>query len=365
MADMTVAQAGQLLAGDPSQEELFAAMLTLYELDQVTYAAHLGPAAELLSEQSGQTVTADQVNQVVRGLTEQTASEGGLTVEGLSELAGLPPPPPGEEGVGQAPPIGVPEGFTIPREDQAASDRAFRRAQGVPDQIEPRYRAGDEWDPSRLSPVEIRRRQKQLEKSGLLEPGYTPGFWDKASADALFLAMGYANIQGGQVENIISELEQLRPSDRDKLKKFVPPPEVKHDPAAIAQRVKREFRSQLGREPTDGEMAGFAGYLRGQYAAAHDALVAQERAIFDVDQIEGPPEDEAASDRALRRVQGLPDAADRTVGPFTDVDPDARFRERFEARFGPEIDRLAALPETRENMNNVFSSLKTMGSLVG
>jgi hypothetical protein len=177
--------------------------------------------------------------------------------------------------------------------------------------------------------------------------------------------MGYANIQGGQVENIISELEQLRPSGRDKLEKFVPPPEVKPDPAAIAQRVKREFRSQLGREPTDGEMAGFAGYLTNQFAAAFDEEAAAARAAFDAENAEGPPEDEAASDRALRRAQGLPDAADRTVGPFTDVDPQARFQERFEARFGPEIDRLASLPETRENMNNVFASLTRMGSLVG
>jgi hypothetical protein len=215
-----------------------------------------------------------------------------------------------------------------------------------------------------------------LERAGLLEPGgYVPGFWDQATAGALAGAMTYANRGGTTVQDVIAQLVAA-PKELQARPEFVPPPEIRPDPAAITQRVKAEFRSRLGREPTDEELGEYAGYLSSQFGAAYDAQVAMARSEFDqgVGSLEA---DEAMMRRqemldagatpAELRAAGLwdVDAPTSEPGSFSDVDPAARFGERFDARFAPEIDFIEGQEDTIRNAINVFASLRNMAGLVG
>jgi hypothetical protein len=363
LTGMTAEQANAVLEGDPTQEELFAALVTLAKTSPGQYDQALTRAAQVLTGQTGQPVTEDQVRQVVDDLTG-TAATGG-------------PPPlvvPPEEAAGTGRRIPPPLGgdLTVP----VTGPNAAFTGRSTPGGVETtgRYRAGDEYQPQTMSPTEIRRRQKELEKAGLLQPGYTPGFWDQASADALFEAMTYANRGGTDVQDVIAQLIALpRNVERPK---FEAPPEIKPDPAFIAQSVKATFRSRLGREPTAEELAEFGGYWTSQYGAVYDEQVALARSQFDTE-VAGMDAEEAWARRqemldagatpSELRAAGLWDIQppDTGAGSFTDVDPASRFAERFDARFRPEMEFIEGQQDTVRNANNVFASLTRMSSLVG
>lgn len=384
---LTVEQAQQILAGSPSQDELFIALLTLADQDEVTYVAALPRAQEILSELTGQDVSRSDINSVVRQLQageplgqEVTISEA--PVEGLPETAvpetapttvGAPPPVPPEEQPEpefQVPPIGVPPGFQAEREfvgipgDIGVGPGGTRQQVGVP----PRYNAGDEFQFQYASTQEIRRTQKELEAAGLLEPGsFTPGFWDQASANALGDAMGFANRGGTTFQDVITELKQLpRQFEFEDAPEFDPPQLVAPDPATIEQRVISEFRTRLGREPTSAELAEFGGFLTAQHGVAQEAGVAAARQQFasaNFSEIASALGDPTLSEEEAAELRGLLAAADDQ--PVQDVDPAARFARLFDERFGPEERFIEGQRETAENMNNVFSSLTTMGRLIG
>ena len=115
-------------------------------------------------------------------------------------------------------------------------------------------------------------------------------------------------------------------------------------------------------DPSDAEMAEFAGAMSMAYRADFEARVASERAAFaaanDPTLVE-PPDTEAG-----RLTRGLPAPSPGGGGTFQGVDPVARFREMFDRRFKPETERLRALGDVRANVTNVYASLRTMSSLI-
>ncbi len=287
-------------------------------------------------------------------------------------------------------PIGVDKGFTAtPEQTLDAADRKF--AGGAPSitrEVDPRYFEGDELNPASMSPEVISAIQKRLESAGLLEAGtYYPGVWDNETRLAYKTVLGYANQQGvtadTAIERLIENLPESVKDQRDRvesIRRFQAPPFIEPDKATLAQSVKGWFRSQIGREPSDAELAEWGQVISGHYRSQHDVQVDMARAQFDaetrtIDETNAfnarldIAEDVDPADRAhVQRGPAFQEpAVTRSVGSqtFQAVDPIARFREAFENRYRPEINRLASLDEIRSNRASVYSSLRTMSSLIG
>ena len=280
-------------------------------------------------------------------------------------------------------PIGVPRDFTARRQTELhPADRArFGGAAEVTiEEIPPRYFEGDHMIPATYGPERIIEIQKQLERAGLLMPGsYWAGFWDDASQAAYYQVLAYSNQRGTEWEQTIEDLIRTVPEDVRKAQAkalaenvFQEPAYIKPDWASLTQEVKALFRSRVGREPTDEELAEWAGFLSESYRAQHEAMVEVERAEFERERA-STPVDIADDGRPIYEhvdpVTGMTVKSHEPPesGPIEGVavDPIARFFEAFEARYRPEIQRLEALPQVRQNMANVTAALASMGRLVG
>lgn len=268
-------------------------------------------------------------------------------------------------------PIGVPEGQPDPehpgrrvggfvaqkveREPTDFLERKFGVGPQVVTAVEPRYFDGDQYSPAGLDPAEIARIQADLVKTGYLTEGeYWAGFWDEDTSQAYAAVLGFANQSGDSIDETIDRLIATLPDSikeararADQAKIFQAPPFIGPDLATLAQGVKAKLRADLGREPSDAEMAELTRFMSSIYVENFDAEVAAERSAFD------------ASQESLETGDPV------TPRSVTDVDPVARFNEFFERRFKPEIDRLGALGEIKANRSNVFKSLLTLGNVGG
>lgn len=229
------------------------------------------------------------------------------------------------------------------------------RARRSTQEVAPRYFEGDQLAPAGLDQASISRIQRRLVAAGLLEEANIwLGFWDSASQKAYETALGFANQQGKTADQVISEMAANLPesvrearAQAERSRQFQAPPFLAPDPAALANLVQDRARSELGRDLSPSEVAELTSTLTAGFRAQHEARVAADRAAFE-------------AQTALGET-GVP----QTPGTFGDVDPVARFRQVFESRFGPEIGFREGQAEVRENMNNVFESLRTMSSLIG
>ena len=306
------------------------------------------------------------------GDTEVDLSQSLATAEG--EGFELPPlPEPELEEIGPRP-IGVPFDFVASREvpDPLSATRgtgpALTRTQIRT--FEPQYFEGDELAPQSLDPAAIIHLQKRLVAAGLMDEGdYYAGYWTDISEAAYKTVLGVANTNGTDATVALTELIRTLPqSVKDQrarakqLEKFQADPFIKPDYATLAQDVKTTMRTRLGREPTAAELAELTREMTGFDRQDFEAFTEEQRFAFNRAQGIQPP---VTADNLIRPMGVV--SGGLTVAPteLQDVDPGARFREMFERRFKPEIDRLDSLDEVRRNTNNVFASLRTMSSLVG
>ena len=260
-------------------------------------------------------------------------------------------------------PIGVPLDFVPTKESQIDQPDQFPTRDGPVTGLERgevRYFEGDELAPASLDSVQIARLQSRLVKAGVLnEDQYYAGYWDDVTRDAYKTVLGLANRTPnmdatGMIDLMIANPKKIDAADADK---FREPPFLKPDYATLAQDVKTTMRTRLRREPTAAEMAELTRVMGGFYRQQFDVLTEADRIMF-----EGDP---VTADNVIRPMGVV--SGGLTVAPteLQDVDPAARFRELFDQRFKPEIDRLDSLAEVRRNTTNVFESLRTMSSLVG
>lgn len=257
----------------------------------------------------------------------------------------------------------LPFGFEAVRTDptQAATeglqmqrDRQGRQGPNRSTTVPARFFQGDELNPAGWSEERRAALQEQMVSAGLLDAdSYYVGMWDENSIGAYKTILGYSNLWGTDPEETLNRLqaalpEALKDGRTDSAaQQRVARVYVKPDYASIAQEVKQTFERRLGRRPRDQELNELAGALSGFYRAQFDAQVAADDAAF------------AEEERA--------EAAGETPGNITQqgVDPIARFQQLFDQRYQPEEDRLEGIDDTRENMTNVFASLRTMGNMVG
>ena len=272
-------------------------------------------------------------------------------------------------------PIGVPFDFVASRE----VPREFRRDPHLGESrtrdlaIEPQYFEGDELAPATSDPADIAHLQRRLVAAGLLEEDdYYVGFWDTQTSIAYKGVLGFANQNGFDATKAMNRLIATLPQSvkdararAEQLKVFQEPPYIKPDMATLAQNVKGYFRQEVGRDPTATELAELTGAMSSLYRADFEAQVAAERAAFTAanDPTLGAPPTPPLS--ALTAGLELANVRQPGGGTIQDVDPVARFREIFDRRFKPEVDRLKSLDEVRANVTNVYESLRTMSSLIG
>ncbi len=260
-------------------------------------------------------------------------------------------------------PIGVPFDFVASKEVRVGLGAT---REGDPTRIqtfEPQYFEGDELAPQSLDPAAIIHLQKRLVAAGLMDEGdYYAGYWTEVSEAAYKKVLGVANTNGTTATVALSELIRTLPqSVKDQrarakqLEKFQAPPYIEPDYATLAQDVKTTMRTRLRRDPTAAEMLELTRTMGGFDRQDFDAFTDAQRFAFNRAQGIQPP---------VLSIGGPP-ATPVGTPTFQDVDPVARFRELFERRYKPEIDRLVSLDEVRRNTTNVFASLRTMSSLVG
>lgn len=254
----------------------------------------------------------------------------------------------------------------------------FRRERGITpgtrtQEVAARYFVGDEQSYAGLSTERIVEIQRQLAAAGVMVDGdYWPGVWDAATdGTAMLGVMENANAAGLTVDEMLEQMIATTPESAKEARArakaeaamadtFTAPAYLKPDPAALSQAVKSAVRSQLGREPTDGEMGELAGVMSQSFRADYEAEVAAMQAEFDA--MRAYEEQVMADIEAGGTGEGTPPP---TAGTFQSVNPQARFREAFDQRFGPELDFIEGQADQVRNANNVFASIVNMGRLVG
>jgi hypothetical protein len=189
------------------------------------------------------------------------------------------------------------------------------------------YREGEQWSLfTGLSTEQKASLQSEFVKAGLLGDGdYSPGTWDPASARAAETLLLMSNANNRKWDHMLRRLVAnpvgSAADQSSQVRRFVAPAYVEPDYATLTQAVKQEFGRQLGRRPQEWEIGILADELAADARRAYQATVSKLRAEHD------------AGNRAI--AEGV----DTSAGTVQGVDPEARFREKFEERYLPEIER--------------------------
>lgn len=291
-------------------------------------------------------------------------------VTGASSALGGPPPAP----PAQRPYLG---GFPDPQRDgwqyevenleYTHRSEAYRQAmragvdpsrfsvQGVPDTRKPLYYEYDNWWYfATKSPEYIAGIQDRMRRAGLLRKGQASiGWWDEASANAMFQLMTEANSKGVEWEAALDAREEawknMSPEDLAAAAgrgPFVAPAYMAPDYDTLAQAVKQTFRQTLGRDPKDYEMALLADKMSRDYRAQYSAEVAAARSEYD------------AANRAI--VYEEPQSG----GTVRSVDPMASLAEFFEKRYAGEIELEQDQSESLFNVRALTSSLAGLEGMI-
>jgi hypothetical protein len=129
---------------------------------------------------------------------------------------------------------------------------------------------------------------------------------------------------------------------------YVPP-----DYATLAQAAKQEVSRKLGRQINDWELSILTGEMGGDYREAYDNNVEMERAIWEA---EGRAEAGIGFDG--------PEVVVGSTGA-TQVDPQARLQQRFDARFEDEMDERERSEQSAAATSNLFGGLSRLSGMVG
>lgn len=204
------------------------------------------------------------------------------------------------------------------------------------------YYEGDQFSILKgLNTEDLVRLQEQLAAVGLAANPLYGEVGDESTLNAMSKLLSLANRSGTSWDATLTRLStNPRLQEEAKEPEFEEPTYLAPDYASIAQRVKGMFRDQLGRDPDQGEMAQFTAELQGWDKDNFNAQVAADRADF---------EGEGG-------------------GTVQSVDPVARFQERFEQVYKPELnfvrDKGRAV-ETREQVEASTGLLSAMSQQGG
>lgn len=218
------------------------------------------------------------------------------------------------------------------------------------------YVKGDEFRQlDSISTESLARTQERMAALGMLED-FIPGKKDpktiQAFGDLLFMSNG----EGLSWAEMLGELERQKEElgddwawgdgSGDDREPFITPTYLAPDYATMAQTIKEQLRSTLGRDPDESELAMFTAELTGWDREAFDTEVGIAKDYYDQGgSASAPQPDQAVAQTAM-----------------------ARFRESFEQKFAAEIqgiERTEEAAETSENVRGAVSRLSQMSGGMG
>lgn len=216
------------------------------------------------------------------------------------------------------------------------------------------YRDGDQWALfAGLAPEQKAAIQQDMVSAGLLaDESFALGVWDADTARAMGNLLAVSNGNGIVWNRMLRDLKMNAPADAGSgraagsLRPFVTPAYLAPDYAELSQAVKAQVRRELRRDPTESEMTLLADFLATQHRASFNAQVAAARAEHN------------AGNRAITTDTS------QSAGQVQAVNDAARFAERFEELFAPEMDRLERVDAAEANFGLLMSSLTAGDRLV-
>lgn len=112
-------------------------------------------------------------------------------------------------------PIGVPVGYSVPKERYQYDDSRFGRLnpQSYITNVKPIYFDGDEYIPSNWGAAQIWEIQQHLAKVGLLRTNFTRNTWDSATRNAYKELLALSNAQGMKADQTLQHLLSSSSSD--------------------------------------------------------------------------------------------------------------------------------------------------------
>jgi hypothetical protein len=185
---------------------------------------------------------------------------------------------------------------------------------------------------------ELVRLQDRMASIGLLTGTWFPGQMEDRTVSAFERLLGMANSKGQAWNAVLTSIEQ-DPKMADILgggrPAFVEPTYLAPDYASIAAQVRGVFRSRLGRDPDEEELAHINAEIQGWHREGFDVEV----------------------EAARRQHEGKPG----TTGER--VDPMARFAEMFEGNYRGELDIVDEREDhnvARQNLDTSINTLRQM-----
>ncbi len=214
----------------------------------------------------------------------------------------------------------------------------------------PWYDDNDQWALfAGLSPEDVMSIQRQMVDVGAMDAEDVAwGYWGGADADAmqdwLTLANGRAEKWTDTPVKLLKEhyeyLSSL--SGTTSQATYAAPSYQTLDPAQANQTIKAVIRQQLGREPTEDELASLGEDLSQHHRDAFVADVEAERMQF-----------------AARQAE------ETTTADTQDVDFESRFMENFEAGHEPEIESVRQGEQLQQRQQSVGGSLDNIMRRLG
>lgn len=275
-----------------------------------------------------------------------------------------PPPPPGRDDDFEVPPYG--SGGSGPRGTAPgtsmfggpALDRGQAPFIGVPEgygtHTAARYMEGDEYRPAGWSVERIARLQRRMVKAGLMTSAFALGVWDQTSSDAYSYLLALSNQVGKEATGLLRRFEA---NPLYEAPEFQAPAFLKPDKAALASSVEDAFEALFKREPTAREVAEYAKFLTQQYRKIYRREVEDARYAYELETMTGAERSLAVEDDSL--------PAPPPMEVASAVDPGARLEERLEDDYEDELDLLARRETGARNVASLSDSFDKLLSQIG
>lgn len=214
--------------------------------------------------------------------------------------------------------------------------------------VGPKYAAGDEvklfWG---RSPEYVASIQQLMVEANILDKGDIAkwGEWGLAEETAIVAQMVAADKRGLSIRQWL-EARAKDPYPDPKPLGFTEPVEQLPDYAVLSQDLKAVFRNRLGREPEPYEMGDLIRQMEQDHYANYQ------------EQVEGARLEWEARAKAAKTGE------DQATGTIQNIDPFSRFRESFDKKYGPEIERNVEVAENRNNVAGMMNRLAGIERLV-
>ena len=286
-----------------------------------------------------------------------------------------------EDQFGVADPIGVGEDFSARRGGRGAvGGKSIVDGDVVEETARPRYgtddialdEGGRLWADRPLEVI-IGMQADMVEAGYLQAGGFTVGMWDRSTREARFALLDDAN---NNLQSWHDTLQNRMAAPRDD--QFVPEPFLAPDPASIASDVRNMFINNLGRLPTDIEMAELADELELNHRLDYEAQQADARAMAETFQDESVMAIRQAAEsvdipqtfgRQTREEKAgisdivVPDV-DVAIPDQQDVDPRSRLEQSFFNKYGPLIEYRRERSDAVEAKSNLMQSILNLDALM-